>query len=252
MPKRIAHITDTHFDDTTALGRGSNPRDNFAKVLEQIKAQGVDSIVFTGDIGHELPGFEQTYDFLFDSLNAAGLPYKAILGNHDHYDVAKQRYKGATDGDGELYFAYEEGGYKYIYLDSSSTRISPEQHEWLEQQVDTSLKIILFIHHPVVGLHNSGMDKIYPLNGRERITRLLQQCKHRVTVFCGHYHMIDARQNGNIIQYITPSIAFQVRKDSPSIDIYTDYFGYRIINIDDVEITTQVYINRGHGFEPAG
>jgi len=250
MSKRIAHITDTHFDDATALDRGSDPRINFEKVLEHIKSQNVDEIVFTGDIGHERTGFEQTYDFLFNGLDAAGLPYKVILGNHDYYNVAMERYKGATAGQGELYFSHEDNSCKYIYLDSSAAFISPEQYEWLEQEVSTSLKIILFIHHPIIGLHNTGMDRIYPLRGRERIVRLLQQCTHKVTVFCGHYHMIDARENGNIIQYITPSIAFQVRKDSPSIHIYTDYFGYRTIDIGK-EITTRVYTNGGNGFEIA-
>lgn len=249
MKKRIAHITDTHIDDATGMHNGNNPRANFEKVLAHVASQDVDEIVFTGDIGHENQGFEDTYAYVFNKLRDTAIPYKAILGNHDHFTVAMHYYRGISEGSGELYYSHEDEGYRYIYLDSSSARISPAQLAWLENELHTPKKVALFIHHPILGL-NTAMDRIYPLRNREEVKRLLQERARPVTVFCGHYHMSDERRDGNILQYVTPATSFQVSKESAGIDINTDSFSYRIIDLSSGDITTLVYTDRGNGLQP--
>lgn len=245
MRRRIAHITDTHLDDRTALDRGIDPRKNLVEVLEHIAANNIDEIVFTGDIGN--PGTSQ---WLFDKLNDYKPGAKVILGNHDDLQEALQHYRSTTTaGKDGLYYAYEDDPYKYIFLDSSSTFISPAQLQWLESEAATIKKIILYIHHPILGFP-TGMDKTYPLQNRDEVISILQQCKHPVTVFCGHYHMPDKRTEGKITQYITPGISFQVKKNSPTIEINVATFGYRIITLTDNDIKSSLVISCYDYFSP--
>ncbi len=245
MLKRIAHITDTHIDDPTALKRGINPRQNLEAILEHIADNAIDEIVFTGDIG-----IEGTYQWVFNKLEQYKPGYKIVLGNHDNLNKALLHYhttKPASEK--ELYYTLEDDVYKYIYMDSSSSAISENQLQWLEAEATTLKKVVVFIHHPVLGFE-TGMDTIYPLVNRDRVNDILQLCKQDVTVFCGHYHMPDKRTVGKITQYITPAVSFQVKKSSPVIDINVASFGYRIITLSSDSIKTKLITSQYDYFSP--
>src|SRR5690606_33285447 len=154
--------------------------------------------------------------------------FKVILGNHDNINEVTEHYKNSRPiAENELYYTLEDDFYIYIFMDSSSAAIRNQQLKCLKQEMNTlqkivdfcyHKKIIVFIHHPIIGF-NTGMDKVYPLKNREKVNSILQEARNPVTVFCGHYHMPDKRTNGKITQYITPSTAFQVNKNSQTIDI---------------------------------
>ena len=235
--KRIAHITDIHLGDKTALDRDSDPKANLEAILEDIVGN-ADDIVVTGDLGTK-----DSLPWLFDKLASYNAGFKVILGNHDVFNDVMEFYKNsqpvATD---ELYYTHEDEFYKYLYMDSSSGTISNTQIEWLRQEINTLKKIIVFIHHPVLGFE-TGMDKTYPLQNRDLVNEILQQSRNEVTLFCGHYHMPDKRQVGKITQYITPSVAFQVNKNAQTIEINTNSFAYRIITIEENSIHTKLVTN---------
>jgi Icc protein len=246
MQKRIAHITDTHLDDKTALDRGINPRENLIAVLDAIATIGADEIVCTGDIGES-----ETYKWFFEKIEEYRPACKITLGNHDDFEEAEKYFKThKTSGKGELYYSAEDEFYRYIYLDSSSALISPAQLSWLRGEITTVKKIIVFIHHPVLGF-TTGMDAVYPLRNREDVAAILQECKQQVNIFCGHYHMPDRRVEGKIIQHITPAVSFQVKKFSPSIEIKSANFGFRIITITESAVKTRLYTSNYDYFSPA-
>jgi Icc protein len=246
MQKKIAFITDTHLDDTSATGRGINPRKNLEAILEHIAANPVDDIVFGGDIGEPA-----TYPWLFEKLQEYKPGFKAIMGNHDILSEMLQYYSSmlpvGTEG---LYYVAEDELYKYIYLDSWSSAIGPAQLAWLEGEIRTIKKIILFIHHPILGVP-TAIDGLYPLQGRDTINELLQQCRQNVTVFCGHYHMPDKRTDRKITQYITPAVSFQVNKYAASMDIKVSSFGYRVIILSDNGVSSKLITNQYDYFSPA-
>lgn len=244
MIKRIAHITDTHFGDKTALERGIEPDKNFMAILEKVSEIGIDEIVCTGDIGEM-----ETYKWFFEKMEEYKPGYKITLGNHDDYNEAVRYFHLRTEGDNELYYAVEEEFYKYIYMDSSSGSISDKQLNWLKDEVATLKKVIVFIHHPILGFE-TGMDNIYPLKNRDEVVAILQQCNQQVNVFCGHYHMPDKRTQGKIIQYITPAVSFQVKKFSPTIEIKAGNFGFRLITLTETAVATQLYTNNYDYFTP--
>ena len=238
MEKRIAHITDTHLGDATAIDRGANPKKNLKKVLEHIALDKIDEIIVTGDLGNK-----ESLPWLFEKLQDYKPGFKVILGNHDVFKDVVKYYKSTKPvAEEELYYTQEDDVYKYIFMDSSSATISKQQLGWLKEEINTLKKIIVFIHHPILGL-STGMDKVYPLKNRDKVKAILEEAKKPVTVFCGHYHMPDKRNEGKITQYITPSTAFQVSKNSQSIDINVKSFAYRIITLTDIGIKTTLVTN---------
>jgi Icc protein len=239
---RIALITDTHLGDPTTVSHSIDPKKNLELALDSIAEKNADLLVFTGDIAE----IEQ-YEWFFERLALSCPDYKIVLGNHDNHDKAVKYFKHPSAGTAGLYYSHEDALYKYLYLDSSTSHISNEQFAWLAREINTDKSIVVFIHHPILGI-DTGMDRIYPLQGRGRITEILQQCTQKVTVFCGHYHMPDSRQDGNVTQYVTPAVSFQVKKNSGQIEIIADHFGYRIIDIEGPCVKTQLYVNRGYGF----
>lgn len=242
MQKIIAQITDTHIDDPIMSERGANARANLEAVLQDISKRDVDELVFTGDIG------ETAFEWFFERLGNFKPGFKILLGNHDNFAEAVKYYKNsAYAGTNELYYSIDSDNTRYIYLDSSAAKISQRQLEWLSNKLKTDKRIIVFIHHPILAV-NTGIDAIYPLRDRDRINELLQQCTQEVTVFCGHYHMPDKRTDRNVTQYVTPAVSFQLKKESKGIDITTDSFGYRLINITSTGVETRLILNRNGSF----
>ena len=244
MQKRIAHITDTHLDDPSALSRGIDPRKNLTDVLDAIAAHTIDEIVFTGDIGEP-----EALLWFFEKLEEYKPGFKLTLGNHDTFADAVVHFMHETEGVDELYYSQEDDFYKYLFLDSSSGTVSPAQLEWLSQHIATPKKIIAYIHHPILGV-DTGVDAIYPLQNRYQVEQVLQQSRQQVTVFCGHYHMPDKRSSGKITQYITPAVSFQIKKFAPEIEVSTNLFAFRIITLTEHVVITQLMVNFYDTFAP--
>lgn len=240
--KKIAFISDIHLDEKFPIEQGVDTRGNWNLILQDVATRKVDEIIFGGDIGER-----ESAQWFFESLkNYPSL--NVILGNHDHFsEVGKYYTNNYFQNKTELYYAYEDDFLKYIYLDSSTDTISDIQFEWFQQELFSSKKIILFIHHPILEI-NTAVDKLYPLKNRKKIKQELLKHKNEVYIFCGHYHMIDERTDGSIKQFITPATSYQVKKESSVIEIETDTFGYRVISIDKGEINSDLFLFKNGSF----
>ena len=236
MPKTIAYVTDIHLDETVPFDNGVDARNNWNKILNDISSKQVDQLVFGGDIGDP-----SSYEWFFDSLkNYSGKLY-LTLGNHDQYQAVKNYYSNKFQQNGsELFYDYEDNNFKYIYLDSSSEKISDEQLDFLRKEIAaTPKKIILFIHHPVLGI-DTAVDRKFPLRNRDIVKKILLSSKKDIQLFCGHYHMEEQMAEGNITQYITPSSSFQIEKTKDKIITNKNRFGYRLIELEGTDIRTKV------------
>lgn len=233
MQNTIIFLTDAHLGDTTPAQLNIDAQKNLDAVLQDIAQISNDEIVFGGDITSP-----ENYQDFFNKLEKANSCYRILLGNHDEIDDIVRSFKQPSAGIDELYYAHDDQLYRYIYMDSSSSKISNAQLQWLAMQLDTTKKIILFIHHPVLGF-KTGMDANYPLENRDAVTELLLSSKQEVNVFCGHYHMADKRTEKNITQYITPATSFQVQKqEKKEVTPYSGDFGYRVIELSDTGLQT--------------
>ncbi|MES2485472.1 MAG: metallophosphoesterase [Bacteroidota bacterium] len=243
MQTTIAFITDTHLGDKTPGLFGIDARHNLQLVLNDIAQHNVESLVFGGDITET-----SEYEWFFNRLENFNPGFRAIMGNHDTYAEAAKYYKQPSADKNALYYSFEDSTYKYIYLDSSSSKIDDVQCAWFKNQISCSKKIIVFIHHPVLGF-STGMDAIYPLKNREAVEAILQQAPNEVYIFCGHYHMPDVCRRGNVTQYTTLATSFQVKKEASAIEIYSGTFGYRLITVTKHSVNTQLFLYVNGSFE---
>ncbi|AMP97924.1 hypothetical protein AY601_0989 [Pedobacter cryoconitis] len=273
--KTIAYLTDAHLGQKIILDKETGHmryeenieehKDKLKFILEDIRSAGITEIIFGGDIGTQ-----EANQWFFETIDGFNFKLLMVLGNHDTYSQVNQYYKkyqyykknqyykddqyyihpdkyGDENGNkqdaesgNELNYAYEEGNFKFIYLDSSSNAVSTAQLNWLGQELNTDKEILLFIHHPVLEIR-TPLDKIgAALKGRDEIKALLSALQKEVLIFCGHYHMADELTAGNIRQYATPACSYQIEKLSEKIEIDTLTFGYRMITINDNHIVTTV------------
>src|SRR5690606_17189334 len=162
------------------------------------------------------------------------------LGNHDQLEEVRKYFENQqTKHKNELYYKTSLAKYDAYFLDSSSNAISAQQLQWLSESLaDASDQMLLFIHHPVFSV-NTIMDQKYQLQNRDELQRLLLQSGKSVTVLCGHYHTSDETIVANIRQIVTPAVSYQIKKGTSEIEFDTSYFGYRILYLDDLSITTE-------------
>lgn len=233
--KQIAYITDIHLDEAFPIEHGVDARRNWNLILEDIASKNIDEIIFGGDIGKR-----ESNQWFFNSVK--NFKVHVILGNHDFFSEVNKHYKSDfSSSDNELCYSCEGPSFKYVYLDSSSAEISQSQFNWLKSEIKTDKKVLLLIHHPVLEIE-TAIDRLYPLKGREEIKALLHGSKCEIIVMCGHYHTTDERVEGNIRQIVTPAGSYQIKKNTDTIQVINDTFGYRIINIHNDEITTKLML----------
>jgi Icc protein len=233
MKQTIAYITDIHLDEAYLTEIGVDPRKNWQRLLDDVQARGIRSIIFGGDIGEPAANA-----WFFDTLKGYNL--QLTLGNHDtflevrkHFTIADWKYTT------EAYHTKEDDFFKYVFLDSSSNTISPMQKAWLAKELTNQKPVLLFIHHPILPV-DTAVDRAYPLEGREELKQLLLQRNAPTTIFCGHYHLLDKQTSGTIQQYITPAASYQMVKEAPEIQTDNTQFGYRIITVHQDTISSEV------------
>ncbi|UII20101.1 metallophosphoesterase family protein [Fulvivirga ligni] len=220
--KTIAFVSDIHFDEQFPIDQGVNAQQNWDKILESLHSKGIKEVVFGGDIGAA-----SSHELFFDSLKAFST--HIILGNHDEFAEVSKHYNPCNQSN-EIYYEMEDDHFKYLFMDSSSEKISQEQLNWLKTAVETNKSVLLFVHHPVLPV-KTKIDEMYPLHNRSEVKAILNAAETDITIFCGHYHMNDEQQKGNIKQVITHAGSYQILKDAPEIAVSNSTFGYRIINI---------------------
>jgi len=231
--KTIAYLTDTHLDETGPGEHGADQHHNWQTALADLTTRKIDLVIFGGDIG-AFSAYPDFFGSLSDYPNLRVTP-----GNHDTSAQVRHFVPSKFHSESGFYHSEEDGDFKWIFLDSSTDKISPEQMHWLGNELNSDKEILLFIHHPILRV-DTAVDSKYPLENRDAIKELLLQHPKKVTIFCGHYHIEDETSEGNIQQFITPAISYQIKKGTPEIEGDASYFGYRIIEIDGMKIDTEV------------
>ncbi|MBD3582715.1 metallophosphoesterase family protein [Flavobacterium selenitireducens] len=233
MKKTIAFITDTHLSEKLPVTTDQEKHWNI--ILEDVRSRQLDAIVIGGDIGE--PG---SYPEFFESLRRFDGDVSIIPGNHDLTSALLPHFANPEHPDSaELYYSSSDGNFLYLFLDSSTDAISEPQLHWLGEKLEgNQSKILLFIHHPIYEV-DSYVDRKYPLQNRDAVRSLLENQQHEVFIFCGHYHCQDETGSGAISQYTTPAVSYQVRKGTQELDAHSDYFGYRLITLENGNVKNE-------------
>lgn len=234
MTRSFAFVTDPHLDDAFTRGNQVPAREDLLSLLQEIAGKGVREVVIGGDIGEP-----SSHTFLFDALKEYTSTYKIILGNFDKLEDVRQHYSPPGLVDGTMCYREDRDGFRYIFFDSSSEVLTDAQLQWLEQELKTAGRILLFVHHPILEIPIM-LDGLQPLQGREKIKALLLKHPHAVYIFCGHLHVTDQRQEQNIHQTVTPATSAQFVKEATEVEVDMSYFGYSIVTITGDAVTTEI------------
>jgi 3',5'-cyclic AMP phosphodiesterase CpdA len=178
---KIGLFTDLHYAD----GVRENSRYchlglmKLAAALRRFRKEKVDLVVGLGDLVDSCPTMGEEYARLVQVrqlIEAAGIPYRLLPGNHCVWTLDKTQYLNAT-GQTATWGAMSLDGFRLIFLDGCFRKdgvaygqrnndwrdasISSEQMEWLGSELQNQTPTILFVHQrldvpPPFGVENSA------------------------------------------------------------------------------------------------
>lgn len=206
----LGHITDLHLrvhQPHAAAGTATRSRavaDLLPRALDQLKRRGCDFVAITGDLvdvplwllhPHDyyrfdtadwLPHVEADYRLLRDLLDASGLPYLVVPGNHDHEPTLWRVFDPAEN-------ERAAAGYRVIrfcdreWVFNIPRRIDREMKRWRAALTDDDPRPQVHLqHYPIV----PHIDRDYPYNYREAefLRRGLAESGRVKLALAGHFH----------------------------------------------------------------
>lgn len=177
-------------------GRGTTPQHDVAQQMAAYHARfAFPLVLMLGDNIYEGPASPRDYQLKFEepyaSLRAAGVEFRAVLGNHD--DPAQRFYAPFGMG-GQRYYTFEPPGPRLgRLLDAvrifavDSTDLDGDQLSWLERELARSQARwkLCMLHHP---LYTGGRYQAGAYYMRWQLESLLVE--HGVdVVLSGHEHL---------------------------------------------------------------
>jgi len=197
---RFGVITDVHQDIMHDAGQ------RLSVFIETMRKEQVDFIVQLGDFC--IP--KAANQSFLDIWNTFPGPRYHVLGNHDTDGGYQRADTVAWWGMAARYYAFEQGGVKFIVLDGNDRPedhaggypryIAEDQLAWLEKELDaTSSPVILFVHQSIEREEEGGVQ-----NGAA-VRQILEAANDRagqrkvVACFSGHHHRDYVRQIRDIV-----------------------------------------------------
>jgi 3',5'-cyclic AMP phosphodiesterase CpdA len=166
-----------------------------------------DLVIMLGDnmYGGQKPAdFVKKFEKPYADLLAAGVKFRASLGNHDQPSNVSYKFYN-MDG---RYYSYVLKNVRFVVLDS--TQVDPKQLQWLESTLRDAKEDwkICYFHHPLysdAARHGSSVDL------RVMLEPLFLKYGVNV-VFSGHDHVYERVKPQKGIYYFVSGAAGQLRK----------------------------------------
>ncbi len=218
MITKIAQISDTHLSKVKPLFDG-----NFAPVQEALRVAQPDLVIHTGDLS--LDGADSAEDLRHGraAMNAIGLDWLALPGNHDVGDDAMLRGKQPItperlarweDCVGPLHFLRDIPGWRLIGLDSQGFSANPAHRAAIAAAIAGAgaRRLALFQHKPITEeALDDGAVNYWPLLPSPRGELLAMFGATRpALVASGHVHQWRDRVADGIRQIWAPAVGFIV------------------------------------------
>lgn len=245
--KRIVQISDLHIPSGNELVHGIDPRSSFLSVLQAVKhISPVDRIIITGDIAHGklTPSI---CSWVTQQLQGISASVHAVPGNHDSTEVLASGFGlPGSVSQGEACSSYlDDGGYRFIFLDTSDHSISDSQLNWVRDVLSDciygKIQPVICMHHPPCPSGSVFMDASYPFTRSEAFGEILQIYHDVIPVLCGHYHTGREVLWNNAAVYITPSTCFEIDPYAPEFTLAPVQPGFRVIDLTDTGLETSVF-----------
>lgn len=177
---RLVQLSDLHFGSLFL-------QDVFDAVVDEVNKLGPDAIVITGDLTDEgiLPQFEKARSEIgrFNCDNVI-----VIAGNHDYRHTGYLLFKKFFP----TKHVYEFDDAVILTLgtarpDRDEGEVGHRQNLWMEKTLAKYDKVkVVAMHHHLVGIPDTGTDKILILDAGDVLRTCLQSKVN--LVLCGHKH----------------------------------------------------------------
>ena len=225
----ILQITDLHLSlcPASTTDKNSKPaicQKNFEAVLKQALNTDIrcDLILVTGDLVDQVR--TSIYDYIFEVLEATGIPFACIAGNHDvteeddHRLPFSQRKLIPKPADPRLLSRHviDTDNWQLLLLDSSITgkvagEITSTDIDWLSQRLGSCDKpAIIVVHHHVIPVDSAWIDSHMAKN-TEDFWESMAGFEQLKAVVSGHIHQDQIRHRQGVIVYSTPSTCYQFK-----------------------------------------
>ena len=166
-----------------------------------------DLVIMLGDNmygGQNPDDFVQKFERPYGDLLAAGVKFRASLGNHDRPSNVSYKFYN-MDG---RYYTFVRSNVRFVVLDS--TQLDTRQLQWLESTLRDAQEEwkICYFHHPLysnAARHGSSVDL------RVVLEPLFLKFGVKV-VFSGHDHVYERVKPQKGINYFVSGAAGQLRK----------------------------------------
>lgn len=234
----ILHITDLHIPDTNESAYDIDVHQNLLNTIQAMNDEAYDMVLVTGDIAYKQANF-RSYEYVKQAFQTFYKPLYVLAGNHDTTEMLAQFFPNSFPNK-QTNYRIPNPEITLLCMDSSASVITDSQAEWLQAELSQSKQVVLFVHHPILPTPVTYMESKYSLRRRESVLQVLEQHPYPIHIFCGHFHTDDVVTHKHITQYITPSILYQVNKQSTTFDIGSKAYGYRKICIDSQHVVTEV------------
>jgi 3',5'-cyclic AMP phosphodiesterase CpdA len=162
-------------------------------------------------LGDNMYGRQQPQDFIdkfqrpYELLLRAGVPFYAVLGNHDN--PSNRSYEPFHMG-GERYYTFAHKAVRFIVLDTNA--MDQVQVAWLQSQLEMARESwkLVFFHHP---LYSDGKRHGPSVELRVLLEPLF--VRYGVSaVFSGHDHIYERTTPQHGITYVVEGASGQLRK----------------------------------------
>ena len=163
-------------------------------LIEEINAVGADFLIHLGDMTPA--GGDDEYWAFLETMAKLQCPYYPVLGNHDVKFHGREIFQEIY---GPLHHCFDQGEWRFIFLDSSSHGLDEDQLEWLAEAIKARPSLI-FTHVP----HEDprGEDHGFLDGAAAGAFASLLREGQVAAVFTGHVHMFH-QQTREGITFVT-------------------------------------------------
>jgi 3',5'-cyclic AMP phosphodiesterase CpdA len=219
----IAQITDSHVDAPGKLAYGRiDARAALQRALQTIASlnPGPDLIVHTGDVTQH--GDLALNRDVRAMLEATGIPFCAIPGNHDEREPLRGAYADTAwmpKSSRFLHYVLEDHPVRVICLDTKipneiAGELCTERLEWLAAQLAAGgdRPTMIAMHHPVFRIGRPISDS-RPFRNAAAFIDLVARYPNVSLIIAGHVHCTLQTRIGHAVAIAAPSTAFQFAMD---------------------------------------
>ena len=219
----VLQITDLHlsppvFTDKNTGGKNDSAvaicQRSFEAIIKQALSEErrCDLILVTGDLVNQVQ--VEVYDHIFEVLQATGIPFACIAGNHDVTDENNselpffQRELVARPADTRLLNRHviETDHWQLLLLDSSMPgkvegEVTTADIDWLCEQLEACAKpALIALHHHVIPVDSDWIDQ-HMVENADIFWQRLAAFEHLKVIISGHTHQEQVRHRQGAVSY---------------------------------------------------